>query len=71
MKIKAKREATDHDRICKGCEALIVGFETDGYCEDCLCEDCGSTLEKENERGVHRCEECEMWGFELFEDLEI
>ena len=45
--------------ICKGCEEPIVGFDTDGYCEDCLCPQCGTTLETDNERGLGICEDCE------------
>ena len=44
---------------CKGCKEEIVGFPTAGYCENCLCTECGDTLETENERAVQICEYCE------------
>ena len=47
------------DKICEGCGQLIVGFEWSGHCEDCLCPDCGTTLDTENERALQLCEDCE------------
>lgn len=44
---------------CKGCGAEIVGFDSDGYCEDCLCDNCGSPLVTENEQAMQLCEECD------------
>ena len=48
------------EKICKGCRDSIVGFDTNGYCEDCCCEDCGNTMGTENERALGQCEDCEM-----------
>jgi hypothetical protein len=56
MKQKIQTETV---KKCTGCDEDIVGFETNGYCENCLCPECGNTLETENERGVMMCEECE------------
>ena len=47
------------EKKCKGCEELIVGFETEGYCEECLCYECATPLTTENERAMGICEECE------------
>lgn len=44
---------------CKGCCGEIVGFDIDGYCEDCLCTQCGTPLTTEEERADEICEECE------------
>lgn len=43
---------------CIGCGELITGFNTDGYCENCLCSECGATLETETERATTVCEDC-------------
>ncbi len=45
--------------ICEGCGEEIVGFAVKGYCEDCICEECGETLGTEDERAVSMCRECE------------
>jgi len=45
---------------CKGCGGDIVGFASDGYCEDCLCSECGNTLSTEDERAATMCEECDI-----------
>jgi hypothetical protein len=44
---------------CKGCKEEIVGFDTNGYCEDCLCEECGTALHSEAERAAGICDDCE------------
>ena len=46
-------------KICESCGNEIVGFDTDGYCENCLCLKCGTQLETENERAMCMCDECE------------
>ena len=45
---------------CKGCGEPINGFSTNGYCENCLCPDCGNTLDTENERAQQICEDCDQ-----------
>ena len=45
--------------ICNGCNEEIVGFATNGFCEDCLCTECGSTLASADERTTRICENCE------------
>ena len=45
---------------CKGCGEDIVGFATDGYCEDCLCPNCGTTLDTEEQRGQGLCDDCQQ-----------
>ena len=54
-----KKIVMNTDVICKGCKEPIAGFNTNGYCEDCLCQDCGTELTTENERTMGICEECE------------
>jgi len=44
--------------ICKGCGEPICGFDVNGYCEDCLCQNCGTTLETEDERAMQLCDGC-------------
>ena len=51
---------------CKGCEGEITGFETDGYCEYCLCTECGNTLVTETERACTVCLECQDEEAELY-----
>jgi hypothetical protein len=54
----------ERGKPCKGCGDEITGFGTAGYCEDCLCPDCGNTLDTENERAAALCEDCEMGQFD-------
>lgn len=52
--------SVDRDDVpCKGCGAWTAGFKTNGYCEDCLCDECGTTLESEEERAMHMCFDCD------------
>lgn len=64
LKKRAKGHEVKPSESCKGCGELIVGFATNGYCEDCLCQECGNTLETRNERSMQICEDCEMGQFE-------
>lgn len=54
---KARTAPAEH---CKGCGDDIVGFASDGYCEDCLCTECGNTMSTEDERAATMCEECDI-----------
>ena len=49
----------EEPKVCKGCQEVIVGFCTHGYCEDCLCSDCGTELETDAERAAQMCADCE------------
>lgn len=64
LKKKVKGHEVKPSEPCKGCGEEIVGFASAGYCEDCLCPECGNTLETENERSLQICEDCEMGQFE-------
>ncbi len=46
-------------KICKGCGETIYGFDINGYCENCLCDECGSPLTTEDEQGIGLCEDCD------------
>ena len=56
---EARKKREQARKKCKGCGQDIVGFETDGYCEDCLCPGCGNVIEDEEQRAMGMCEECE------------
>ncbi len=43
---------------CKGCGDEIAGFDVDGYCEACLCDECGTTLGTEEEQAWELCNDC-------------
>ena len=43
---------------CKGCDEKLVGFDVNGYCQDCLCEECGTPLTSEEEQGMLLCADC-------------
>lgn len=57
--LKESEVMADTGETCFGCGERITGFATDGYCEDCLCSECGTPLETDNERAVCICDECE------------
>lgn len=43
---------------CKACGEDINGFDIQGYCENCICDECGTPLETENEQAACLCDEC-------------
>jgi hypothetical protein len=45
---------------CKTCEQDIVGFDQEGYCEDCLCSECGQGLDHDYEVAAQICGYCSM-----------
>jgi hypothetical protein len=57
--IEATKFIQDMKVVCKGCKGEITGFDSDGYCEDCLCDECGSPLETETERAIGLCDDCD------------
>ena len=44
---------------CRICGEEMVSQDYGDYCADCACEECGTALETENERGMGTCEDCE------------
>jgi len=43
---------------CRICKEEMVSEDFGDYCSDCACDDCGTPLETENERGANLCDEC-------------